>query len=249
MLDFFKKRKLERKFEAIASDSLITNQEKLELDSLLKSLGLAEKDLSKLKNKKIKELVKPIVSEIIKARRFSDAQEQELNQIFVNFSSEYKSGDQFEFERKLWLFEKCGKLDLQNIPIQKKLKKDEICYTHFVCRWRLRPSDIGFIPYRIYSYEPEHIRGINKSDGSVDFVRDTSEISDGTIYITNKRVFFVGKNGSTDVILNDVVEFAKDEHETEFSRLFICTQASETVFEMTNAQGEYVELLLSELMK
>ena len=173
---------------------------------------------------------------------FSDVTSQEVSQAAKNTFRHYLKLGEFEqaelllnyhyvdpnhllkVSKALRLHRLRGKLDLKPQIVKIILDGNETAYEKLPCNWQ-----------KIHTYLAPLENEIEQAD-----ILDT-----GKIYITDQRVFFVGKKGSETVYLSDI---AYMDHKEDAIQFFRDEGLSEIFAFPTPHHAYYAELVIKELM-
>ena len=105
-----------------------------------------------------------------------------------------------------WLIEN-GELPVKQVNIN--LQKSEVCYYYTNADWLENRTVTQKINYGGVGYRVKIMKGVYYRAGSVKVQRITSDqllqLDSGSLYITNKRIIFVGLKKNTNIQLSKVL--------------------------------------------
>ncbi len=198
------KKIVKRKMLDMLSDGVLTESEEDQLSKYAKELGLNQASYDEVRTVLFDEKTKPIFSKIRRTKRYSPDDEEALKQIAKNQQVNLKFADNlFALYRQLWEIERTGKYTLTAIDTDIRMSNSEECYFETPSTWK-REKHIrkhqgyigGSIGFRITD-------GITLRVGRALPVYDEYDsiepISDGMLYVTNKKIVFVGDKKSTTI--------------------------------------------------
>lgn len=183
-------------------DNRLTDDESAALLEMQRSLGLPDDTLKTVRLKHFQRVIKPIVSEVRRTQSMSAEQEQELHEIAENLCVN------FEFEnshiyRALWDAESEGGFNPKPIDVPIRLQKGETCFHFALSSWQQERRVRQHRGYRGGSVGITVAKGVRVNLGRAEPIVDVSdelvEVSSGTLYVTNKRIVFVGDKKSTNI--------------------------------------------------
>lgn len=205
------------------ADFNLSEQEKERLNILKSKLLLSEDTAFEIQRKITEELLQKRLSEISSDERISDDEWNEFQSLMkrLNSTGEFK-GDTLrliEDYRFYWMAE-YGQLP--NIHVSLNLQKEEYCHFFVPCDWHEMRTVTKSIRYGGPSVSFRIARGVYYRTGRVSAERITEDqlkkLDSGTLYITNKRLIFVGENKSTNIRIGRIMSFTPYKDGVEISK-------------------------------
>ncbi len=195
--------------EAI-SDGKFEKSEEEFLDKLQKNLRLPLSIVEKISSESRKQFLEIQLGKIIEDGKISPDEWVEYTAIAknlnVNLNINEISKAQLEKFKLYWLIEN-GELPIREVPIN--LQKNEQCYFTTFADWLESRTVTQRINYAGPTARIKIMKGIYYRAGSIGVQRITSEqllvIDSGQVYITNKRIIFIGNKKNTNIPLNKIL--------------------------------------------
>ena len=190
---------------AALADSVLTDEEKRGLLHLGKQLDLDENTMHSLYNQALSDLIQKKVEGALKDGELSPDEEADIAATCKRFDIDLSYGSNMEHAirraKNLWVL-KHAPLSPMNVDIQ--LKRDENCYAKFDVLWlevRRNPA---------MPWHPRYRTLTDKSEIALSYapiVEDClSEIDDGMLFVTDKRLIFVGKSASKTITFSEILK-------------------------------------------
>ena len=199
-------------FTEIIKDGRLDKQEEESLKELQKRLLLPDNIEKKISADCRQKFVNNYFQMAIADKRLSDAELAEFEAISnslqaqVNFDQATK--EQLEKFKLYWIIEN-GKLPKQNVDLN--LQKNETCFFHSKCEYLEQRTVTKSIRYGGPSVSIKIMKGLYYRTGSYSVQKVTTDqvqkIDNGIIYITNKRVIFVGNKKNSSIKLDKILSF------------------------------------------
>lgn len=207
----------------MVEDKEITDQEEEILDEWKSKLNLSDNQVSEIFQPIGQEIVGNYISEIIADERISPEEESNLTKLIAGLKSnleiDEKSKSTLEKMKLLWAIEN-GKLD--PIPVEIILSKNELCY--FVNKVDLYETRkvTKRVSYGGPTMRVKIVKGVYYRAGNLGVKAHSEEeltfIDSGKLYITNKRLLFVGSKQNKPVQLNNIIDFKVYDNGLEVSK-------------------------------
>lgn len=207
----------------MVEDKEITDQEDEVLDEWKSKLNLSDNQISEIFQPIGQEIVGNYITEIIADERISPEEESNLTKLITglrsNLEIDDKSKSMLERMKKLWLIEN-EKLD--PIPVEIILSKNELCYfinnvDLFETRKVTKRVSYGGPTIRV-----KIVKGVYYRAGNLGVKAHSEEelafIDSGKLYITNKRLLFVGSKQNKPVYLKNIIDFKVYDNGLEISK-------------------------------
>ncbi len=207
---FSKKQVFKKEMVMALEDGVLTEQEAADLEKTAEALGIKDAYIEKLRHKDFEGRIKPIIERIETARRFSPDDERELSAIAEKLQINEEFGGELKVFRDLWEYDNNGAFALRVINAPILLKGDEECYFQAPAVWA------------------QLKRG------------EQTPMSEGSLYVTNKKIVFDGSQQSANITMGRVVQTVLYKNGIEIRK----SSGKPDFFEMAEAHAEYVSALV-----
>ncbi len=200
-------------FEAAVADGRLTPAENEFLNKLEVTLRLPKSLADKISAETRMSFIENYVSGVIADQRLSPAEEQEMSAIAASLNVNVQLSAQTKEQlRKLKLYWAIENLQLPIVHADIQLQKNEVCYfTQTNVKWferrrvSTRSTSLG------YRYSLKLAKGFYLGSRT-SYVNTSStealkEVNSGNLYLTNKRLVFVGINKNSTIRLERLVQF------------------------------------------
>jgi hypothetical protein len=195
--------------EAI-KDGIFDENKQAFLNKLKQNLQLPDAIAEKISQESRTQLVKDKVDAISEDNRISPEEWEELNllakNLDVNLTMDDKSKAVLEKMKLFWIIEN-GDLPVKQVEIN--LQKNEKCYYSSYAEWYENRTVTKRINYSGPSYRIKIMKGLYYRVGSIKPRRITMEqlqqIDLGVVYITNKRIIFMGNKKNTNILFSKIL--------------------------------------------
>lgn len=198
-----------RKVQAVISDAKIDDTEKKELEAMQTNLNIDDSVESNIRGEEIKNKIQSFVDSLIEKRRVSPDDEIKLNQLAKDMDVKLTFED--NGLEKLKLFWEIENKELPSIPCDINIQKSESLYYKTNIRWYEERSRTTYSNYGGVSTRIKICKGVYLHGGSIAPSRHTEEymklIDSGEVYITNKRIIFMGNHGNKTINLTKVLSY------------------------------------------
>jgi len=202
--------------EKAIEDGRLSDEEKEFLENLRKELNIPEELAEKIKNELAHDFFKNLLSEAIADERLSSEEEQELEEVAKSLGLEISLDDATKQKlakyKYLWQLENgdIPEIDKTELPI--RLPKTERCYFYVdAVYYEPRKVHTGRVNYGGLTYRYRIAKGLYLRMGTLNFYPQTEEklvpLDSGTVFITNKKILFVGNKGSRKIDLRRIIDF------------------------------------------
>lgn len=193
-------------------DRRVSSEEKQNLENLAKKLRLPDEVAKAIRSKNYQALLQQAYDEALRDRRLSPAEEEELKALAENLgaSAALDSGSQAALAhfRLLWRMEQG---ELPDVPVSIHLKRGEVCHASAAASHHEYRTVTKAIRYAGPMARVRIMKGLYYRVGQVSFDRVTQDylklLDVGTLYLTNKRLFFDGGQKNTSIPLSNVIDF------------------------------------------
>lgn len=198
-------------FEEAVKDGRLTNDEILFLEKLENDLKLPKELSEKISIEVRTSYLDGYVQQIIKDQRLSPEEEVELNIIANSLNIKVSLNDQTKEQLgRIKLFWALENLDLPVIDTDLSLPKSENCYLSIPnVNWNELRTIRKKVSYSGYSASFKVIKGVYLRSGSYSpksYSADEMTLIDmGTVYLTNKRIIFVGQKKNSNIKIDKIL--------------------------------------------
>ena len=186
------------------ADSVLSEKEKKTLKHLGHQLDLSEETIRSLYNKALADLIREKVEDALEDGVLSPDEEADIKETAKRFAINLSYAE--DTERAIRQAKKIWQLKhdpLTPIAVDIQLQRDENCYAMFDALW---------LEVRRAAAMPWHPRYITMSDSSeialsyAPIVEDClAEIDAGQLFVTNKRLIFVGKSCTMTILYSKIL--------------------------------------------
>jgi|GEM_PF-2806225 len=206
------KRQVTRGLLERLSDGTLTELEEDELDELAGSLGMPQHDLRRLREQVLQTEVQPLLRRIHRTKRYSPEDEEVLQAS----SEAHRLGGLFDDDvflryRQLWEIEETGTFEPTAIATDIRLAAKEECYLRAPAEWKQEKRIREHRGYVGGSLGFRVAKGVTLRVGRAtpiyDEYDDVVVISDGALYVTNKKLLFVGTKKSTNITFRRIANY------------------------------------------
>jgi hypothetical protein len=195
-----------------AADHQVTEEEKASLTQMVERLRLPPALAFQIANPILGGVVQDRFNEMIADRRFSPEEFAELESLARSMSVELTmdtgTQNQLRYFAQLWQIEQ-GELPTLDPPIA--LQKAEVCHFHVAAEWHELRTRVQRIGYHGPVLSIPIVRGLRYRVGGITpaVVRseELTQIDEGDLYFTSKRVLFNGARRNTTIRLSNLIGF------------------------------------------
>jgi uncharacterized tellurite resistance protein B-like protein len=212
MLDFETKKIFDREVKVAVSDGKLTQDEKDKLEILKKNLLLTDETAKDILKSNSNKILKDFIDNAISDERLSDEEFEKMNEISQSLGIEpnldAKTKQNLERYRLYWTIEN-GELPVYaNPPIN--IQKSENLYFMGHVNWQEQRRVTKRINYGGPTARIKIAKGVYYRMGSI-AAKSVSEdvwkvIDSGNLYLTNKRLIFMGSKGNKTIRLNKILD-------------------------------------------
>lgn len=192
-------------------DEYLSAKEKEKLKKVSSNLNLSSSDIEEIYSSKVNRLVEKKFNEIIRDERISPEEEKKFIKLCENLGVNPQMTDatmrDYERYKMFWKIENYG---LDEIPVYINLQRNEKCYVHLKSvDWYETRKITERVNYAGPSVRIRIMKGVYYKVGSYQVKPVTKEvdtlIDSGELFITSKRIIFMGKKGNKTVPLNKIL--------------------------------------------
>ena len=197
---------LEHLVEIYIADGILTEEEEKKLTNVINIFELSEKDLEKIYSKKVRQFFEQKLKKFLEDGMLSPEEKEEIEKLVSGLKIKLSEEDRAYLEKANRIWEILnGKLT--PIPCPINLQKNEECYYHIenveMKKWGKERVSYGGVGVSIKV--AKGVRLYTGSGGST--TKDTLKTEDiGEIFITNKRIIFVGNKKTTSIKWDKILD-------------------------------------------
>ncbi len=243
-----KKRKFKKEMSQALDDGVLTDEEARHLEQKAEELGIQDEYVDKLRHKDFEGRVKPILNDIEQTRRYSPEHEKQLKEMAEQLQIKGEFGPEFKMFRDLWEYENNGVFPLERIDPPILLKNNEECYFECPAVWKQVKTMKQYKGHTGASVGFRVMKGVRFSVGRAmpmyDEVQEMRPLSDGEIYVTNKKIIFNGSAKSTNITVGRIVQVQLYGDGIEVRK----TSGKPDFFQMAGVHAEYISALIHNMM-
>lgn len=198
--------------ESFIDDDYLSDEEKRRLENVSNNLKLTSKELDIIHEEKLTPIIDRNLKKITEDERISPEEEQFFSKICENLGikPEFDKKDRTILERykAFWKIEHQG---LEEINVNINLQKNESCYLHLNnIEWYETRKVTDRINYGGPTVRFKIMKGVYYRAGSMK-VRPVSYdvlslIDIGDVYLTSKRLIFMGEKGNKNIPYNKILD-------------------------------------------
>lgn len=249
MFAFTKSGKFGKAVKKALADKVITDAEMGEIERLQAELGLSEEKATGVLRKQVLPLAQKLTGRVLdrvkQSRRFSPDDEEEIREICrrLKVTPEIDRAS-LQIYRKLWEVETTGRLEPEPIAADIRLGRGEVCYHCCSAVWMQMKTVREHHGYAGGSIGFRVAKGVTLRFGRAVPITSTrdqlTEIAGGDLYVTNKKLAFIGQPRSTNVTYGRLARWDLWQDAIEV----IKNSGKPDVFRLSEADIEYVDALL-----
>ncbi|WP_299435730.1 hypothetical protein [uncultured Maribacter sp.] len=212
VLNFETRKLYEQEVKSAVSDGVLTQEEKENLELLEKNLLLNSQVADDILQTNSNKVLTDFINQAVSDERLSDEEFEKMNEISLSLGIEPKlnqrTKENLERYRLYWTIEN-GELPIyENPPIN--IQKSENLYFMANVNWQEQRRVTKRINYGGPTARIKIAKGVYYRMGSIS-AKSVSEdvwqiIDSGNIYLTNKRLIFMGSRGNKTIRLNKILD-------------------------------------------
>lgn len=198
--------------EKSISGGILERKDEEKLLAMQKNLLIPKDIATNIYTESAESIIKSGLEKAIADQRFSPEEEDRLNvlakDLHINLSFEQSTRDLLDKFKLFW------QIDTGDIPIvvpDISLQKGELCYFFADINWLEKRSVTTRVNYGGPSYRVKIVKGLYYRVGSVSAQRVTEDIwktiDSGKLYLTSKRIIFMGSRGNKTISINKILDF------------------------------------------
>lgn len=213
----------EKAVQDVISDGVVTEEEKENLKKLQKYFSISQEDAEQTYEKQAEDYIQKMLSSMVKDQRLSPDEEKYLHEIAQNMGVKLDYDDitraALELFKLYWQIEN-GAIPEINVGIN--LHKNESCYFVYDVNWLENRKVTRRIRYSGPTVRIKIMKGVYWRAGDLGIQKVSEDvlqkIDTGRIYLTNKRIIFVGANKSITIPLTKVLDFVAYKNGVEIQK-------------------------------
>lgn len=211
VLNFETRKIYEREVKKALSGGKLSLYDKNNLGVLKTNLLISDEDASSIMKVNSEKVFNDFIAKAISDERFSDTEYDQMNEIILNLGIEPKLSERMKKDlerfRLYWQIEN-GKLPILKSPIS--IQKSEILHFMTNINWKEQRRVTQRINYGGPTARIKITKGVYYRMGSVS-AKTVSEdvwqiIDKGNLYLTNKRLIFMGGRGNKTIRLDKILD-------------------------------------------
>lgn len=196
------------------SDGELSEKEKENLDKIQKYMKLSETTAFGIYGEEAKEVYNRYLTNMIADERLSPEEERQLEELGkklggIHFDLDYATKNLLEKYKLFWTIENG---DVPEIASDISLQRGEKLYSKISINWYELRTVTQRVNYSGMSYRIKICKGLYYRIGSATPQRITQDvyklIDSGDVYLTNKRILFVGSKANKTIRLNKIISFS-----------------------------------------
>lgn len=199
--------------ENAVSDGKLTESERKNLERLRKDLLISESVSSKIYEKSAKEILQKFIDGAISDERLSPEEEIEINEIATSLGINLKINEVSKYALERYkLYWQIENAELPELTPEINIQKSEKLHFKTHANWLEQRRITKRYNYAGPTARIKLAKGVYYRMGSI-AVQPVSEdiwqtIDSGQIYLTNKRLIFMGAKGNKTIRLNKILDIA-----------------------------------------
>ena len=198
--------------EEFLKDDHISKEEKAKIEKIQKNLQLDKKIVEEIYGSKVKKIYQRYLDEAISDQKLSPDEEKQLQAIAENLGINVKTDEQTQKQLdKFRLFWNIENENIPTVPVSISLQKSETCYFSTEVKLHELRKVTRRINYGGPTFRVKIMKGVYYRTGSLG-VQAVSEdvmthIDSGQLFLTNKRILFMGSKKNANIRLNKILDF------------------------------------------
>lgn len=198
--------------EKAIEDNKLSEEERAFLKKLQQDLKLSDKQAAAIYKESAANRVKKVLNDFISDERLSPREETELESIAKNLNLEISYDEKTHaLLEKYKLFWQIENGDLPEIEVEINLHKNEKCFYCTSCEWYEQKRITERFNYSGPTLRLKIIKGVYWRAGSLKpqvISKDVWQpIDSGQLFVTNKRLIFMGSSTNKVVRFNRILDF------------------------------------------
>lgn len=244
MFKFLKNREMKKVLKEALSDGELTDDEIEEIGRRQDELGVSDEYIDEIRHKHFSNQLAPILKRIRSTSRYTPNDEEEIKTLCDKLKVTPSFEAEFTMYRKLWEIEETGTFEPTPIDVDIMLKKNEVCYHRCSSVWaqmKKYKKHTGYVGGSIGFRVAKGVTlRIGKAIPTSREYEELTDLSDGELYVTNKRLLYVGGQKSTNITYGRLVTYELFQDGIQI----IKSSGKPDLFRLETADVEYVDALL-----
>ncbi len=196
----------------VISDGILEDEEKNKLDILKKNLLISEDVANDIYNRNASEFMKNYLDNAVSDERLSPAEEKQIEDISKSLGIEIKTNEATKkLLEKYKIYWQIENGEIPSLVPDINIQKSETLYFKGKIKWNEQRRVTKRINYGGPTVRIKIAKGIYWRAGSISPQRITEDewktIDTGTIFLTNKRIIFMGNIANKNIRLNKILDF------------------------------------------
>jgi len=199
--------------EKAIEDGRLQDDEKQFLSKLQNDLKLTTSIAKKIYQSSASELVKKFMDEALSDRRLTENEEGELQKIkkSLNIEVHLDGATRANFE-KYKLFWQIENGEFPEFEVDEPLQDNEKCFFYNNAEWLCQNRSVKDWKAKKTNLEMKCVKGYYFSTEKKELKPELEDIwatmDNGRIYLTNERIILIGNDSSTELPLQEIVDFS-----------------------------------------
>ncbi len=194
------------------ADGKLDENEKENLERLKKNLLISNETADSILEKESKAILTKFIDGAISDERLSDKEESRINEIAQNLNIEINHSDKTRAQLdKFKLYWQIENGDIPTLISPINIQKSENLHFQTQVKWLEQRTITKRIDYGGPTARIRLAKGVYYRIGSIQAKRVTEDvwktIDMGTLYLTNKRLIFMGNKGNKTIRIDKVLDF------------------------------------------
>lgn len=249
VLNFETKKLYDQEVKSAVSDGILTEEEKDNLELLKKNLLLNDQVADDILQTNSNKVLTDFINQAVSDERLSDEEFEKMNEISLSLGIEPKlnqrTKENLERYRLYWTIENGDLPIYENPPIN--IQKSENLYFMANVNWQEQRRVTKRINYGGPTARIKIAKGVYYRMGSIS-AKSVSEdvwqiIDSGNIYLTNKRLIFMGSRGNKTIRLNKILDITPYKNGVDIQK-----DAGKSPFLEFNTNVDIFSMMLVRLM-
>lgn len=202
----------EKKTMFVLSKGSLDNNDKLTLNNLRSNLLISENQSNEIFNVCANQFLTNYINEVLANERVSPENEKKIIEIIKNFGIKFSIDS--KKEELLERYKLYWKLENEELPVIKSdiiIQKSEKLHFRTNVKWLEQRRITKRINYGGPTARIKIAKGLYYRIGSLSVQRATEDIwqtiDSGQLFLTNKRLIFMGSSGNKTIRLNSIIDF------------------------------------------
>ena len=197
-------------YEEVIKDGMISEVEKTFLKNIQKNVLLPDDIVTKISSKSKTLYIQSQFDQIISDEKISPAEWEQFNLIAKHLNTEIalnENAKEVLAKYQLFWFIENEVLPIQDVNLN--LQKTEVCHFKMPCEWFEYRTRTQRINYSGFNTRIRILKGVYYNAGSIKpqriAIEELTVIDSGTVYVTNKRIIFMGSKKNITIKLDKIL--------------------------------------------